>query len=329
LFYNGAGLNGNFNVCKMFSDDGVHWSESGLNPIQAFDSMTTCTPYVEWTGDSTYQLWYGYGPTTFLAFSVYRQNFIRQKESVLTIAASSKALVSMDAAEAVDNNPSTFWSSAGHTTATNTEWLYLNFGAKSKISQVTMLPRDVSGAPMCFPANFKFQSSINGSSWTDIDGQTYTNYLCADTLTQKFTFSSPVTAQYLRLYVTKLNKDSFGNYYCQIAEISVSKTTSVKDGNSNLPKEFSLSQNYPNPFNPSTEIQYSIPKNGMVTLQIYNLLGQVVSTLVNREQKAGSYTVNFDASNLPAGRQGLASGIYMYRIQSGSFSLTKKMTLLK
>jgi hypothetical protein len=291
--------------------------------------MSVATPHVVWTGDSTYQLWYGYGPTSFVAFSVYKQNYICQKENVLTIAASSKALASMDAAEAVDNNPSTFWSSVGHTSAGNTEWLYLNFGAKSKISQVTLLPRDVSGAPMCFPADFKFQYSNDGNVWTDIDGQTYTNYICADTLAQKFVFGSSVTAQYLRLYVTKLNPDSYGYYYCQIAEITVSKTTSVKDGNSNLPKEFSVSQNYPNPFNPVTEIQYSIPKSGMVTLQIYNLLGQVVSTLVNREQKPGNYTVNFDASNLPAGRQGLASGVYMYRLQSGDFSVTKKMTLLK
>jgi len=81
-------------------------------------------------------------------------------------------------------------------------------------------------------------------------------------------------------------------------------------------------QNYPNPFNPSTQIKYSIPKDGQVTLKVYNMLGQEVATLVNQQQQAGNYTVNFNASRL-------ASGIYMYRIQSGSFSLTKKMTLLK
>ena len=87
-------------------------------------------------------------------------------------------------------------------------------------------------------------------------------------------------------------------------------------------KSFSLSQNYPNPFNPTTEIKYSIPKSGIVTLKVYNLLGREVFTLVNQEQKSGNYIVNFDASQL-------ASGVYMYRIQSGDFSLTKKMTLLK
>ncbi|MHB8581219.1 MAG: T9SS type A sorting domain-containing protein [Ignavibacteriaceae bacterium] len=89
-----------------------------------------------------------------------------------------------------------------------------------------------------------------------------------------------------------------------------------------LPNDFSLSQNYPNPFNPSTEIKYSVAKSGLVTLKVYNLLGQGVETLINQEQKAGNYIVNFNASKL-------ASGVYMYRIQSGDISITKKMTLLK
>jgi hypothetical protein len=98
--------------------------------------------------------------------------------------------------------------------------------------------------------------------------------------------------------------------------------TGIKQLSNNIPGSFSLSQNYPNPFNPSTEIQYSIPKSGLVTLRVYNMLGQEIVTLVNQKQQAGSYTVNFDASKL-------ASGVYLYRIQTGDFSLTKKMTLLK
>jgi hypothetical protein len=102
---------------------------------------------------------------------------------------------------------------------------------------------------------------------------------------------------------------------------SITGTTGINK-NENQLKSFSLSQNYPNPFNPSTEIKYSIPKSGLVTLKVYNILGQEVATLVNQGQQSGSYTVNFDASRL-------ASGIYMYRIQAGNFSQTKKMTLLK
>lgn len=89
-----------------------------------------------------------------------------------------------------------------------------------------------------------------------------------------------------------------------------------------MPSNFQLSQNYPNPFNPSTEINYSIPKSGLVTLKVYNILGQEVATLYNGFQRAGAYTATFDASKL-------ASGIYLYRLESGNFVQTKKMILMK
>ena len=90
----------------------------------------------------------------------------------------------------------------------------------------------------------------------------------------------------------------------------------------NNPDAFSLSQNYPNPFNPSTKINFSIPKSGMVTLKVYDVLGKEVASLVNDARNAGNYEVSFNAS-------GLSSGAYFYRLQSGSFVDTKKMFLLK
>jgi hypothetical protein len=102
----------------------------------------------------------------------------------------------------------------------------------------------------------------------------------------------------------------------------LSGLTSIKQENAEVPVKYELLQNYPNPFNPTTTIKYSIPKSGLVTLKVYNILGQEVSSLVNREQKIGTYNVTFDASKL-------ASGVYMYKIQSGSYSLIKKMMLLK
>jgi hypothetical protein len=97
---------------------------------------------------------------------------------------------------------------------------------------------------------------------------------------------------------------------------------SVDGGNSTLPQNYSLKQNFPNPFNPSTKIKYSIPEMSIVTLTLFNLLGEEVTTLVNEEKTAGNYTVEFNAANLP-------SGIYFYRIQAGSFVETKKMVLMK
>jgi hypothetical protein len=89
-----------------------------------------------------------------------------------------------------------------------------------------------------------------------------------------------------------------------------------------IPTEYKLYQNYPNPFNPATIIQYQIPKDGPVTLKIYNLLGREIKTLVNGYKKLGSYSVNFDAS-------GLSSGVYIYILKSGEFSSMKKMMLIK
>jgi hypothetical protein len=85
---------------------------------------------------------------------------------------------------------------------------------------------------------------------------------------------------------------------------------------------FSLLQNCPNPFNPSTKIRYSITQSGLVTLKVFDVLGNEIAILVNQEMNAGSYQVNFNANNL-------ASGVYIYQIKSGGFISSKKMILLK
>lgn len=89
-----------------------------------------------------------------------------------------------------------------------------------------------------------------------------------------------------------------------------------------LPKEFALAQNYPNPFNPVTNLEYSLPEDVNVRLDIYNTLGQRVATLHDGPQVAGRYIINFDASHL-------ASGLYIYRLQAGDFVETRKMLLVK
>ncbi|MGD8778006.1 MAG: T9SS type A sorting domain-containing protein [Ignavibacteria bacterium] len=89
-----------------------------------------------------------------------------------------------------------------------------------------------------------------------------------------------------------------------------------------LPNDYTLSQNYPNPFNPSTSISFSTPKAGMVKLQVFNILGEEVATLVNQELTAGTHNIVFDASQL-------VSGVYIYRIKADNFMATKKMLLLK
>ncbi len=94
-----------------------------------------------------------------------------------------------------------------------------------------------------------------------------------------------------------------------------------------LPDRFNLEQNTPNPFNPSTVIGYQLPESGMVRLAVYNLIGQEVRVLVNERRNAGSFTATWDGADA-LGRR-VASGVYLYRIQAGSFSATKRMLLLK
>jgi hypothetical protein len=93
-------------------------------------------------------------------------------------------------------------------------------------------------------------------------------------------------------------------------------------GDAPASRDFHLQQNYPNPFNPTTIINFQLPIDNYVTLKVFDALGREVRTLVNEEMKAGSYTTTFDAT-------GLASGVYYYRLQSGSFIEAKKLLLLR
>ncbi len=99
-------------------------------------------------------------------------------------------------------------------------------------------------------------------------------------------------------------------------------TDVVEDDLTLLPKSFSLNQNYPNPFNPTTQIKFSIPIRSNVTIDIFNLLGQKVKTLINKELSAGNHVVDWDASDV-------STGLYIYKMTAGNFSQSKKMIFLK
>jgi type IX secretion system substrate protein len=103
--------------------------------------------------------------------------------------------------------------------------------------------------------------------------------------------------------------------------VIVNPTVGVND-NLGIPNEFQLSQNYPNPFNPTTNISFSLPSNADVKLTVFSLLGQEITILADGLYNAGLHTVSFDAANLN-------SGIYLYKIESNTFSMTRKMLLLK
>jgi uncharacterized repeat protein (TIGR01451 family) len=99
-------------------------------------------------------------------------------------------------------------------------------------------------------------------------------------------------------------------------------TTAVDPGEQVIPDKFKLEQNYPNPFNPSTVIKFSVANREMITLKVYNLIGQEIATLVKSELEPGTYTATFDASKL-------SSGVYFYQLTGNSVNITKKMILTK
>ncbi len=107
------------------------------------------------------------------------------------------------------------------------------------------------------------------------------------------------------------------------SNFDTSSIVSVKEIYSgNIPEEYFLSQNYPNPFNPSTKIKYSVPQSSTVMIKVFDILGNEIETLVNEEKPAGTYEITWNAESLP-------SGVYLYKLQAGSYVETKKMILMK
>ncbi|MDR3627255.1 MAG: T9SS type A sorting domain-containing protein, partial [Ignavibacteriaceae bacterium] len=156
--------------------------------------------------------------------------------------------------------------------------------------------------------NTKYSTAvINPSSSVVADSATWSWVFFAS----KFNTGDDIKITYIN--PIQIGKDSF-TFTVPGAVTSVKDVKTIKN--------FSLSQNYPNPFNPSTRIEYSLPKSEHVTLKVYDILGREVATLVNENKQTGSYSIQFNAGKF-------ASGVYIYRIQAGSFTQTKKLLLLK
>ncbi len=158
---------------------------------------------------------------------------------------------------------------------------------------------------ICTGSGGVYSTSDTGKSWID---------------------EKSVTASWLySVSFLKSNTAIMVGLYSTILQLITSASTTVDQSFSPLnltPKQYRLNQNYPNPFNPSTKISYRLPKSSFVTLKVYDIIGREVSMLVNETQNAGTYEVSFDASHL-------ASGVYFYRLEVGSFVQTKKLVVVK
>jgi hypothetical protein len=148
-----------------------------------------------------------------------------------------------------------------------------------------------------------YKTTNNGVNWTIMNNGLPTNASVASLL---------VSGDYLIA----------GTNYDGIFRIPLSSITSSDNQGSGIIKDYSLEQNYPNPFNPSTKISFSIQTSGFVSLKVYDVLGKERYTLINGVKSAGNHIVDFNASIL-------SSGIYFYKLESGNFSKTMKMLLIK
>ena len=150
-------------------------------------------------------------------------------------------------------------------------------------------------------------------------GSPLPSWLNFNPATQTFS-GSPSSAGLSIIKVTVTDNDS-AKASCTFT-LNVSPHTAINPKGEQIVNEYELFQNYPNPFNPNTKINFALPKQGLVTLKIYDITGREINTLVNEVKQAGYYTVDFNASHL-------SSGVYFYKIQSGDYSSVKRMVLIK
>ncbi|MEW6651909.1 MAG: putative Ig domain-containing protein [Bacteroidota bacterium] len=170
---------------------------------------------------------------------------------------------------------------------------------------------------------FKYQFKA-----TDPDGDVVTFRIDGDspsgsTLSSSGAFNWITSASHAnRIYMFMVTASDGTLSETKVVTITVRPTVVSVEDEAVIPTKFNLAQNYPNPFNPSTKIKYNLPKESNVVLKVYNVMGEEIATLVNGNKPAGVYSVKFDAS-------GLASGFYIYRIQTNEFTKTMKMLLAK
>lgn len=157
-----------------------------------------------------------------------------------------------------------------------------------------------------------------GEAWEYTDGWAYRkDFTGPDSISfniNNWNFSGPTALEDESTNASASTPFPTGSYIYEVGTAN-EESTDLKVG-------FNLYQNYPNPFNPSTIVSFGIPESGFVSLKVYDLVGREVATLVNEEKPAGTYQVVFDAN-------GLSSGVYIYRVETGGRSLTNKMLLIK
>ena len=212
------------------------------------------------------------------------------------------------------------------------------FNVKIQSTSATSLSGFVSsGWTVCYNGVY----ALPGSGWQYIDLTSPFVWDGTSNLLIEVCYNNSSYTQFSPVYATTITNMACG-YYTDLSTgdgctaawtanlltarpniaLTIILTTGVNSENSVIPKTYSLSQNYPNPFNPTTKINFDIPKQGLVTLKIYDILGREIRTLVNDVKSAGKYSVEFNAVEL-------ASGVYFYKLTANEFTDIKRMMFIK
>ena len=237
---------------------------------------------------------------------------------------------------------------AGYGVAISTDggvsWTTVDSGFAANNRSVMTLAIDTRGILYAGGYPGVMRSANYGGGWTAMNRGLPGSFQCVYTLTAgkdgslfagslqgvsqwKDTMWLPVNSGLQWLEISSLASSDSGYLYAATFNNQIYKTTTpvitdaAREGGS-YPSGFELAQNYPNPFNPSTTIKYELPSSAEVRLSVYDVLGREVSVLVNERKGAGVHEVRFDGS-------GLASGIYLYRLQAGSYVQTRKLVLVR
>ena len=189
-----------------------------------------------------------------------------------------------------------------HTTDGGTNWTYQSFQNNNYDGFRAVSFTDANTGTIVGDNGWMFRTTDGGTSWTQ--------------------HSSGTTNDLFGVSFTDANTGTAVGRGGLIFRTTTGGTTWVQEGRtSQIPNQFTLAQNYPNPFNPSTTIEFLLPRSGYVRLQVFNILGEVVATLVNEELNVGTYATQWNA-------KGVASGIYFYRMQVGNPSLESGQSLV-
>lgn len=212
------------------------------------------------------------------------------------------------------------WLSLSSESLMNSRFSLITLGSKMQNTgtvwnqNYTSVNNNLGAAPTSvYPLRINFELNIQADSLKIYP----LNTLGKENILQPFTLKPSLA----NTFSLNIDQSKYNTLWLGIEKYGTGSTTGIKD---ELPLTFLLEQNYPNPFNPSTTINYQIPNSGIVQLKVFDVLGRVIETLVDEFKQAGNYSVEFNSNELK-----LASGLYIYKLTSGSFRSSKKMLLVK